>query len=124
MIYKIVAIIGVLFLIIFGLVVYSALTLPAKTLVQATSPGSQQALISQPANSTLHLAADPTAQLRFGSEESLNARESHTITGISPNIDETYPQVLSGSLTFTQLTIPPLARFSNEYNALNLAYRV
>jgi hypothetical protein len=111
MIYKIVAIIGVIFLIIFGLVVYSALTLPAKTLVRVTSPGAQQVLIVQPASSALHPTAGPTAQLHFGSQESLTARESHAFTSISPNIYESYPQVLSGPLIFTQLTIPPSARF-------------
>jgi len=106
MIYKIVAIIGVIFLIIFGLVVYSALTFPAKTLVQATSVDTQQALIVQPANPALLPATGPTEQLRFGSQESLPVRESRAFTGIARNIYVTYPQVLSGPLTSTELKIP------------------
>lgn len=48
MIYKIVAVIGVIFLLIFGLVLYSALTLPAKTLVRLTPVSEQLVLTSQP----------------------------------------------------------------------------
>lgn len=100
MIYKVVTIISVIFLLIFGLVLYSALTFPAKTLVQVTTVSEQLAITNQPATFA-QLSATGSAT-HFGIQESIPNRNNHKLTGLFLNLDRTFPQALSGSLTYTQ----------------------
>lgn len=98
MIYKIVAVISVIFLIIFGLIVYSAVTLPAKTLVDSTSAGSQQVISTHLSESALLSIPRPAAQLPLGLQESLFVLENRTPTGESlfvyePDLVSTTPVV-------------------------------
>lgn len=108
MIYKIVAVIGVIFLLIFGLVLYSALTTPAKTLVQVTPIGEQQAVIIQPVTFAQIPALGSVAHFHFGIQESIPIHDNHALTGLSLNLDRSFSQALSGPLTYTQLLSPYL----------------
>ena len=106
MIYKIVAVIGVIFLIIFGLIVYSAVTLPAKTLVDSTSAGSQQVISIQLPESALLSTPRSAAQLSLGLQESPFVLKNHTPTDESLFFYRMQPQ------------ISPSARLSNEHSPL------
>jgi hypothetical protein len=121
MIYKVVAVISVIFLIIFGLVVYSAVTLPAKTLVNSTSAGSQQVISTQQLDSSmLSSIPRPAAQPTLGLQESLFVLENRTPTGESLFVYRADPQISSESLMYGLPQIFLSARLSNQYSPLIL----
>lgn len=124
MIYKIVAVIGVIFLIIFALVVYSALTLPAKTLVRVNSTSTQQAITAQTADFALLPVTRKSVQLRFTPQESFLISEDCALIGEAPINCEAAPQAFSGQLTYTRLQIPPFTRVLNGSSTLNSTNRV
>ena len=123
MIYKIVAVIGLIFLIIFGLVVYSAVTLPAKTLVNSTTAGSQQVISIQLPDSSLLSSLQPALQIPLNLRESPIVLENCTPTGDSLFVYKAHPQISSESLTYGLPQIFPSASLSIEYSPLILLNR-
>lgn len=124
MIYKIVAVIGVIFLIIFGLIVYSAVTLPAKTLVDSTSAGSQQVISTQLSESAVLSTPRPAVQLPIRLQETPFVLENRTSTSESLFVYGTHPQISSERLEYRLPQIPQSARLSNEHSPLFLLNQV
>ena len=124
MIYKIVAVIGVIFLIIFGLIVYSAVTLPAKTLVDSTSAGSQQVISTQLSDSALFSTPRLAARLPLRLKETPFVLENHTSTGESLFVDGVHPQISSERLEYRLPQVSTSARLSNEHSPLFLLNQV